>query len=181
MESANELLEIWEKGQTHLNEFWKHWYNHYLLSLRKQYQTCLQEPRIKSRMNPMVGQIIHIKEDPPRSKWRMEKIAQLIESRGNKIHAASVLLPNGNTIKRSTNLLYLLETAAADIIGQNVEDNFQKENRPNNISVEWKSKRKAACLAKNRLKAFFNEEISTLVWCWIEIFVYIAFNCAYSI
>ena len=136
MESANELLEIWEKGQTHLNEFWKHWYNHYLLSLRKQYQTCLQEPRIKSRMNPMVGQIIHIKEDPRRSKWRMEKIAQLIESRGNKIHAASVLLPNGNTIKRSTNLLYLLETTAADIIGQNVEDNFQKENRPNNISVE---------------------------------------------
>ena len=87
-------------------------------------------------MNPMVGQIIHIKEDPRRSKWRLEKIAQLIESRGNKIHAASVLLPNGNTIKRPINLLYLLETAAADIIGQNVEDNFQKENRPNNISVE---------------------------------------------
>ena len=84
----------------------------------------------------MVGQIINIKEDLPRSKWRMEKIAQLIESRDNKMHAASVLLPNGNAIKRPINLLYLLETAAADIICQNVEDNFQKENRPNNISVE---------------------------------------------
>ena len=41
-------------------------------------------------------------------------------------------------------------------------------------------KRKAACLAKNRLKALFNEEICTLVWCRIEIFVYITFNCAYT-
>ena len=29
-----EVLEIWRKRQSHLNEFWKHWYNHYLLSLR---------------------------------------------------------------------------------------------------------------------------------------------------
>ena len=35
MESSNELLEIWRKGQSYLNEFWKHWYNHYLLSSRE--------------------------------------------------------------------------------------------------------------------------------------------------
>ena len=147
------------------NEFWKHWYNHYLLSLRKRYQTRLQEPRIKSRMNPMVGQIVHNKEDAPRSKWRMGKIVQLIESRDNEIRAASVLLPNGNTIKRPINLLYPLETAAADTISQIVEGNCQKERRLNNISVEGKSKRKASSFAKNRLKALFNEEIGTFVWC----------------
>ena len=91
IESADELLEIWIKRQTHLNKLWKHWYNHYLLSLRERYQTRLQETRIKSRMNPMVGQIVHIKEDAPRSKWRMEKIVQLIENRDNEIRATSVL------------------------------------------------------------------------------------------
>ena len=67
-ESADKLLEIWRKDQSHLYEFWKHWYNHYLLSLKEQYQMCLQQPRIKSRMDPMMGQIIHIKEDAPKSK-----------------------------------------------------------------------------------------------------------------
>ena len=91
----------------------------------------------------------------------MGRIVKLIESRDNEIRAASVLSPNGNTIKRLINLLYPLETAAADTIGQNVEGNYQKENRPNNISAERKSKRKASSLAKNRLKALFNEEIGT--------------------
>ena len=103
----NQLTIYWKFGkkkQTHLNEFRKHWYNHYLLSVRERYQTPLQEPRIKSRMNPMVGQIVHIKEDAPRSKWRMGKIVQLTESRDNEIRAASALLPNGTTIKRPINL-----------------------------------------------------------------------------
>ena len=37
-------------------------------------KTRLQETRTKSRMNPMVGQIVHIKEGAPKSKWRMGKI-----------------------------------------------------------------------------------------------------------
>ena len=61
-ESADELLEIWRKGQSHLTEFWKHWYNHYLVSLREQYQTCLQQQIIKSGINPSVRQIVHIKD-----------------------------------------------------------------------------------------------------------------------
>ena len=95
----------------------------------------------------------------------MGTIVQLIESRENEIRASSVLLPNGNTIKRPNNVLYPLETTAADTIGQNADRNCQKENRPNSISVEQKSKRKAASLAKIRLKALFNEEIGTFVWC----------------
>ena len=62
MESADELLSIWRKGQIHLNEFLKHWYNHYLFSFRERYQTRLQQPRIKSRMSPVVGQTVHTKE-----------------------------------------------------------------------------------------------------------------------
>ena len=88
-----------------------------------------------------------------------------IDWKQRQLRAASVLLPNGNTIKCPINLLYPLETAAADTISQNVEGNCQKENRPNNISVERKSKRKASSLSKNRLKALFNEEIGTFFWC----------------
>ena len=137
-----------------------------MLSFSERYQTRLQQPRIKSRMSPIVGETVHIKEDAPRSKRRIGKIIQLIECKDNKICAPSVLLPNGNTIKRPINLLYPLETAATDTVDQNVENNCQKENKPNNIFVERKSKRKAASLAKNKLKALFSEEIGTFVWCW---------------
>ena len=33
----------------------------------------------------MVGQVVHIKQDAPRSKWRMENIVELIESRDDEI------------------------------------------------------------------------------------------------
>ena len=57
------------------------------------------------------------------------------------MRAASVLHPNGNTIKRPIDLSYSLETAPADTIQQNVEDNCQIEKRPNKIYVEQTSKR----------------------------------------
>ena len=72
-ESADEFLEIWRKGQSYLNEL---------------------------RLTQMVEKIAHIKENAPRTKWRMGKIVELIENRGDKIRAASVLLSNENTIKR---------------------------------------------------------------------------------
>ena len=116
-------------------------------------------------MNPMVGQIVHIKEDAHRSKERMGKVIELIERRDNEIRAATVLLPNGNTIKRLINLLYHLKTALVDTIEQNLEDNCQKENRPNNIFVEQKLKRKTPSLAKDGMKTLLNEEIGTFVCC----------------
>ena len=113
----------------------------------------------------MVGQIVHIKEDAHRSKERMGKIIELIERRDNEIRAATVLLPNGNTIKRLINLLYHLKTALVDTIEQNLEDNCQKENRPNNIFVKQKLKRKTPSLAKDGMKTLLNEEIGTFVCC----------------
>ena len=71
----NQLMnsdEIWRKGQSYLNEL---------------------------RLTQMVEKIAHIKENAPRTKWRMGKIVELIENRGDKIRAASVLLSNENTIK----------------------------------------------------------------------------------
>ena len=40
--------------------------------------------------------------------------------------AASMLFQKGNTIKHAISLLYPLETAAGDTIGQNVEGKCQK-------------------------------------------------------
>ena len=73
----------------------------------------------------------------------MGKIVQLIESRDNEIRAESVLLPNRNTIK---SLLYPLKTTPADTVEQNVEDNCQKEHRPNNICrTKIKKKSSLSC------------------------------------
>ena len=48
---------------------------------------------------------------------------------------------------------------------QNVDDNCQKKNGANNISVEQRSKRKAVIRTNDRLKTLFNEEIGTFVQC----------------
>ena len=113
----------------------------------------------------MVGQITHIKQDAPRSKWRMENIVELIESRDDEIRGTWLLLPNGNTIQPPINLLNLLETTPVKTIKQNVDNNCQKKNGANNISVEQRSKRKAVIRTNDRLKTLFNEEIGTFVHC----------------
>ena len=113
----------------------------------------------------MVGQMVHIKQDAPRSKWRMENIVELIESRDDEIRGTWLLLPNGNTIQPPINLLYPLETTPVKTIKQNVDDNCQKKNGANNISIEQKSKRKAVIRTKDRLKTLFNEEIGIFVRC----------------
>ena len=38
----------------------------------------------------MVGQIVHIKEDAPKGKWRIGKIVKLIENRDDEIRATSL-------------------------------------------------------------------------------------------
>ena len=162
-DSADELLEIWRQGQSKLNEFWKYWYNDYLLSLRERYQSHLRQPRIKSGLTPKIGQIVHVKEDLPRSRWKMGRITHLIKSKDHEIRAANVLLPNGNIIKRPINLLYPLETALIDNAENKNETNDKDEMKI--VKERQRPKRDAAVIAKYRLKELFNDEIGNFVWC----------------
>ena len=108
-DSATKLLESWKKGQQHLDSFWKFWKEEYLMSLRerlplmhKMYKNCdLREPK--------EGEIVIIKDDVPRSSWKLGKIMRLIPSRDYKIPSAEIQLPSKSIVKRAVNYLYPLE------------------------------------------------------------------------
>ena len=50
--STDKLVEIWGKGQQHLNSLWKVWKDDYLLNLRERRQTHVKGPRIQAGEEP---------------------------------------------------------------------------------------------------------------------------------
>ena len=60
--STGKLVEIWGKGQQHLNSLWKVWKGDYLLNLRKRRQTHVKGPRIQAAEEPKVGSIVLLRK-----------------------------------------------------------------------------------------------------------------------
>ena len=112
--SVKTLLELWKKGQHHLDTAWNLWRNDYLLSLRERYQKQWKASRVPSQIFPVKNQVVHVKDKLPRGAWKMGKISELILSRDGKIRSARILLSSGNIINRPLNLLYPLETAVPE-------------------------------------------------------------------
>ena len=52
--STDKLVEIWGKGQQHLNSLWRVWKDDYLLALRERRQTHVKAPRIQAAEKPKV-------------------------------------------------------------------------------------------------------------------------------
>ena len=104
MESADELLEIWKKKDKHN---WMNFGNIGIISISSVWGNDTNYACKNQESNQAWIQWWDkpfISNNAPRSKWRMGKIVQLIESRENEIRASCVPLPNGNTIKRPNNL-----------------------------------------------------------------------------
>ena len=74
MSSAERLLRKWNKGLKILNQFWKSWRDDYLLSLRERTQVKMKESRSKSKFLPSLGDVVLLKDDLPRGKWRIGKL-----------------------------------------------------------------------------------------------------------
>ncbi|MES9884883.1 MAG: hypothetical protein ABW185_28910, partial [Sedimenticola sp.] len=109
LSSSRKLLQLWKKGQTHLNRFWKIWRDDYLLSLRERYQKRLKSSRVQSSNTPRVGDVVLVKEDTPRGCWRIGRIIELTISHDGQTRSAKVLLTSGRRIGRPLNLLYPIE------------------------------------------------------------------------
>ena len=63
---ADKLLELWGKGQQHLNSLWRVWRDDYLLNLRERGQTHVKGPRIQAAEDPQAGSVVLRKDDLPR-------------------------------------------------------------------------------------------------------------------
>ena len=85
--STDKLVDIWGKGQQHLNSLWKVWKDDYLLNLRERLQTQrkVKGTRIQAAEEPKEGSIVLLKEDLPRGVWKMAKITELISNNDGKI------------------------------------------------------------------------------------------------
>ena len=136
------LLQIWKKGQIHLNNLWKIWRDEYLLSLRERFKNQIKTTNTLSKLYPKIGQIVHIKENLPRGAWKLGKIIKLIESEDGEIRAATLLLPTRSTVNRPINLLYPLETApVSDELNSDPLPQEQIQQEENGVNIKQVSER----------------------------------------
>lgn len=66
LSSKDNLLQLWKRGERYLANFWKHWHNDYLLSLRERAQHRLAQPLRSNAIQPQVGDIVQVHNDGPR-------------------------------------------------------------------------------------------------------------------
>ena len=97
--SADSLLAKWKKGLKYPRSFWQIWRNDYLLSLRECSQIKLKS-RIQSPYAVNIGDVVLIKDNLPRSSWRMGRIRELVNSRDGYVRSAKVLLPSNRMVGR---------------------------------------------------------------------------------
>ena len=109
MSNAEKLLKVWKWGQRKLKQFWELWRNDYLLSLRERTQMSLKGPKKLSHNAPQVGDVVLIKENLPRGRWRVGVIRQLIRGKDQMIRSARVLVSPNRYLHRALSLLYPIE------------------------------------------------------------------------
>ena len=85
------------------------WKNEHLLSLRERTQLFLKGPHNKSAAAPEDGDVVLIKENLPRGRWKIGRIIKLIPSSDNQIRSAKIIAAPHKIIKRALNLLYPIE------------------------------------------------------------------------
>ena len=120
-----------------LTHFWNRWISEYVPSLRE-YQTVY---RRTNNIKLSMGDIVHIHEDrPPRQKWLLGRITELIKGKDNKVRGAVIFL--GRTkrnIERPINKLYPIE--------------FHDEIENNNVNRDTlRPRREAAIMADLKRK-----------------------------
>ena len=91
------MVEILKKGQKYLDTFWHILKEDYLLSLGKLSQTVLILQWKQFSVNPILGDIVVIRDTLLRASWKLGGV-ELIESFDRLIRAARVQLGNQKII-----------------------------------------------------------------------------------
>ncbi|XP_049887000.1 uncharacterized protein LOC126381584 [Pectinophora gossypiella] len=110
--TKTDLIAGWRKALIVLDEFKDMFVNRYLPSLRERYSNSHQEPRVKTKLLPSIGQLVQIKgESKNREGWKVGKITALVKSSDGLCRVAKVNV-NGKEFTRSIAHLYPLEVEA---------------------------------------------------------------------
>ncbi|CAC5404452.1 unnamed protein product [Mytilus coruscus] len=149
--STDNLLELWKKGQKHLNRFWKVWRDDYLLSIRERTTVKLKEKRVRSTQYPQIGDIVLIKDDLPRGMWKIGKIINLSKSSDEQCRSAKVLLPSKKTLNRTLNFLYPLECHDDNVEQTDNVNNVEQNSKCETQTSSTRPQRRAAEQAKQKI------------------------------
>ena len=150
------LLDVWKKGQAHINRFWKVWSDEYLQSLREKHSLKMKPVKGEVNRIPCIGEIVIIKEEGmPRGRWKIARIIELILSDiDGMCRAANLRTANGSNIKRPLRLLYPLEGSIDQPNAFDMKDSVELkvkelDHRLDNVE---RPKRKAAQMAREKIR-----------------------------
>lgn len=167
--AKEDLIQGWKRGQHVLNEFTHMFINQYLPTLRERYNRKPKNTRIKL---PEVGDVVQIKDEGPRVKWKVGKICELLQSSDKEVRAARVKVGE-KEYTRSIVHLYPLEIEervdcrrenTKEIHDENIvkgdrlevvdtgDSIRDKEENTETINVESRNSRLAAHKARNLIK-----------------------------
>ena len=120
--TTDKLLDIWKCGQRKLNEFWNLWKNDYLLSLRERTQASLKCSKKQSNHVPQIRDVVLIKEDLPRGRWKIGRIHELVKGKDQLIRSAKISIPPRGFLHRPLSLLYPIKCPEDKNVIQNNDE-----------------------------------------------------------
>ena len=171
-ETSDELLQIWKKGQVHLNNLWKIWRDEHLLSLKERFKNQIKTTNTLLKLYPKIGQIVHIKENLPIGAWKLGKIIKLIESEDGEIRSTTLLLPTRNTVNKliqpSISYSSTWHAPVSDGFDSDPSPQEQVQHEENGVNIKQVSERpkhQAARIARDKLKEMCSDEIGIFVCC----------------
>lgn len=164
-----EIKALYAKNARILEEFWKVWSSDYLLSLRERHTWNHNDPKVRVRRAPQVGEIVLLKEPlRKRNQWDLGRITDVIPSKDGSIRAVMVALSDKKTTIRPVNLLYPIE---CDIEGKDkVKDgqgvveigvnDIDHDTNSNHTAptATYRPKRRAAMIAANKIRDVLNKD-----------------------
>lgn len=106
--SSQVLLQTWKRGQNRLNQFWSLWRNEYLLSLREK-SPALSKGSKNIPGTPKIGDVVLVKDNLPRGRWRVGRISEVIKGKDQKIRSAKVTVAPNKYLHRAVSMLYPIE------------------------------------------------------------------------
>ena len=131
-ESVENVLQLWKRGQQHLNAFWKSWLNDYLLSLREFHK--IRKPRNAEMSSPRLGQVVLIRmKGVPRGRWKLGKILGLNKSSDGIVRSATLKTTTQRSCRRPLSLLIPLEADGVPSETPTEQSNTEANKRQNDI------------------------------------------------
>ena len=103
----NDLDQTNKYREEIVNLFIRRWKEEYLSELQNYHITMQKSHSVD--VEPQIGEIVIMKEDSPRSTWKLARIENIYKERDEKIRSIQVKKPNGEYARRPPQLLIPLE------------------------------------------------------------------------